>query len=66
MKLITDKQADLIDDMNELCQEKLFFNKSKTTCKEASEYISRNIEEFREESKRRNFETLSSWQLKYM
>lgn len=41
---MTEKQRDLIEQMNEFCREKCDLNVS---VKEASEYISRNIEEYR-------------------
>lgn len=56
--LMTDKQKNLIDQMNEFCREKLLYD-SKTTRKSASDYISRNIEEFK-------LQTMSNWQLQYL
>jgi restriction endonuclease Mrr len=55
---MTEKQKDLIDDMNEFCREKFKYT-NETTVKEASEYISRNIEEFK-------LVTMSEWQTKYL
>lgn len=52
------KQRDLIDSMNEFCREKFEYS-DKTTKKEASEYISRNIEEFK-------LATMDDWSLKYL
>lgn len=54
---ITEKQRQFIEDMNEFCREKFDF-KGKTR-KEASEYISRNIEEYK-------LETMDNWQTAYM
>lgn len=49
---ITEKQAKLIKDMNEFCQEKFdFYGKNR---KDASDYISRNINEFK-------FLTMDGW-----
>lgn len=42
---ITEKQRQFIEDMNEFCREKFDFQNR--TKKEASEYISRNIEEYK-------------------
>ncbi len=56
--LMTTKQRDLIDAMNELCNEKLKYT-NETTSKEAREYISRNMEEFR-------LAQMSDWNLKYL
>ena len=58
VRLITKKQKELIDDMNEFCREKFMYDDS-TTCAQASKYISRNIEEFK-------LITMDSWQLQYM
>ena len=58
VRLITKKQKELIDDMNEFCREKFIYDDS-TTCEQASKYISRNIEEFK-------LLTMDSWQLQYM
>ena len=44
--------------MNEFCKEKLLYN-NETTMTEASEYISRNIEEFK-------LVTMDNWQLQYI
>ena len=57
-RLITDKQKNLIDQMNEFCREKFLYDNN-TTCKAASDYISRNIEEFK-------LQTMSNWQLQYL
>ena len=54
---ITDKQRTLIEDMNEFCREKFDFNGK--TRKDASEYIDRNIDEFK-------LTTMSNWQYQYM
>ena len=54
---ITEKQRQLIEDMNEFCREKFDF-KDKTR-KEASEYISKHIEEY-------TLATMDSWQIAYM
>lgn len=54
---ITDRQRELIEDMNEFCKEKFDFD-GKTKA-DAIAYISRNIEEFK-------LETMSNWQYKYM
>lgn len=57
MTEITAKQRELIEDMNEFCREKFNFDgKSK---KDASEYISRNITEFK-------LLLMDTWQLKYL
>lgn len=54
---ITEKQRQFIEDMNEFCREKFDFqNKTK---KEASEYISRNIEEYK-------LAIIDNWQTAYM
>lgn len=42
---MTQNQKDLIDDMNEFCKEKLYYNNN-TTFEKAKEYISKNIEEY--------------------
>lgn len=52
------KQRDLIDSMNEFCREKFEYS-DKTTKKEASEYIDRNIDEFK-------LATMDDWSLKYL
>ena len=46
MDNITENQKDLIDSMNEFCTTKFNYTKE-TTKKEASEYIAKNIDEFR-------------------
>ena len=55
---ITDKQKELIDCMNEFCREKLEYDE-RTSSKEASDYIDRNIEEYK-------LETMDSWMYQYM
>ena len=57
MNDITERQKKFIEDMNEFCREKFDF-KGKTK-KEASEYISRNIEEYK-------LATMDNWQIAYM
>lgn len=58
MKVMTEKQKDLIESMNEFCDE--WFDMSfERTCKDASEYIDRNIEQFK-------LRTTSDWALQYM
>ena len=57
MNDITERQKKFIEDMNEFCREKFDF-KGKTK-KEASEYISRNIEEYK-------LATIDNWQIAYM
>lgn len=54
---ITLLQRRLIEDMNEFCCEKFDFNGKNR--KDASEYIDRNIEEFK-------LATMSNWQYQYM
>ncbi len=54
---ITPSQRRLIEDMNEFCREKFDFNGK--NCKDASEYIDRNIEEFK-------LNTMSNWQYQYI
>lgn len=54
---ITEKQRQLIEDMNEFCREKFDF-KNKTR-KKASEYISRNIDEYK-------LAIMDNWQIAYM
>lgn len=54
---ITDKQRELIEDMNKFCREKFDFNGK--TRNDASEYIARNMEEFK-------LATMSNWQYQYM
>lgn len=44
--------------MNEFCKEKFIYNDN-TTIKEASDYISRNIDEFK-------LLTMDNWQLQYL
>lgn len=56
--MITEKQKSLIDAMNEFCREKLIYT-NKTTRKEASNYIDRNIEEYK-------LATMDNWQLQYL
>lgn len=58
MKAMTQKQKELIEDMNEFCNEK-FDLSCERTCKEACEYIDRNIEQFK-------LLTMDSWMLDYM
>lgn len=54
---ITDKQRALIEDMNEFCTEKFdFIGKTR---KDASDYIDRNMNEFK-------LQTMDSWQLQYL
>jgi predicted HTH domain antitoxin len=57
VRKMTDKQRDLIDSMNEFCIEKFDYTKE-TTLEEASEYISRNIEQFK-------LFTMDEWHAKY-
>lgn len=54
---ITDPQRQLIEAMNEFCREKFDFNGKNR--KDASEYISRNMDEFK-------LATMSNWQYQYM
>lgn len=56
---MSEKQRELIDSMNEFCKEKFEYS-DKTTMREAQEYISRNIEEFKFLSQPDN------WTLKYL
>ena len=58
VKLITKKQKEFIDDMNEFCSEKFMYDE-RTTSAQASKYISRNIEEFK-------LLTMDNWNLQYM
>lgn len=58
IKKISERQLDLIESMNEFCREKFDLSKERT-CKEASEYIERNIDEFK-------LLTMDNWQLQYM
>lgn len=53
---MTDKQKELIEDMNEFCTEKCPLD---VDIKTASKYISRNINEFK-------LLTMSDWQLNYL
>lgn len=55
---MTQKQKELIDDMNEFCTEKFKYDEN-TTKLEAREYISRNIEQFK-------LLTMDNWQIQYM
>lgn len=55
---MTEKQKSLIDSMNEFCREQFVYNEE-TTVKEASDYISRNIEEYK-------LATMSNWQYSYL
>lgn len=54
---ITEKQRQFIEDMNEFCKEKFDFNGK--TRKDASEYISKHIEEYK-------LAIMDSWQIAYM
>ena len=55
---ITNKQRNLIEDMNEFCDE--YFDLSiHRTKKEASEYISRNIDEYK-------LKLIDNWGLQYL
>lgn len=56
--MITQKQKDLIDDMNEFCTEKFEYNDN-TSKEEARAYISRNIEQFK-------LLIMDNWQIQYM
>ena len=53
---MTEKQRELIKDMNEFCTEKCPLD---ADVKTASDYISRNIEEFK-------LLTIDNWQLSYL
>ena len=53
---MTEKQRELIEAMNEFCTEKCPLDANVQT---ASDYISRNIEEFK-------LLTMDNWQLKYL
>ncbi len=53
---MTEKQRELIEDMNEFCTEKCPLDADVQT---ASDYISRNIEEFK-------LLTMDNWQLSYL
>lgn len=55
---MTQKQKALIDDMNEFCTEKFNYDENITKA-EASEYISRNIEQFK-------LLTMDNWQIQYL
>lgn len=54
---ITEKQRQFIEDMNEFCKEKFDFNGK--IRKDASEYISKHIEEYK-------LAIMDSWQIAYM
>lgn len=54
---ITNKQRQLIEDMNEFCREKFDFNGKNR--KDASEYIDRNMSEFK-------LASMSNWQYQYI
>lgn len=55
---ITNRQRKLIEDMNEFCDE--YFDLSiHRTKKEASEYINRNIEQYK-------LAIMTSWQMNYL
>lgn len=56
---MSEKQRELIDSMNEFYKEKFEYS-DKTTMREAQEYISRNIEEFKFLSQ------LDNWTVKYL
>lgn len=56
--IMTNKQKDLIDCMNEFCKEYFKYDEN-TTCQEASAYIDRNIEEYK-------LAIMSDWQYQYM
>ncbi len=58
MNKIIEKQKRLIDDMNEFCNEKFYYD-NETTCVDASAYISRNIEQYK-------LLTMDNWQLQYI
>ena len=53
--MMTDKQRELIEAMNEFCREKFDLSYERTK-EEASEYISRNIDEYK-------LLTMSTWAL---
>jgi hypothetical protein len=53
---VTDKQRELIEDMNEFCTE---YCPLDADVKTASEYIDRNMQEFR-------LATMSDWSLDYL
>lgn len=57
-KTITQKQKELIDCMNEFCSEKFLYH-DRTPSLEASNYISRNIEEYK-------LLSMSEWQTRYL
>lgn len=56
--MMTEKQKELIDVMNEFCREKLNYDES-TTKAEARDYIMRNMENFK-------LLTMDCWQINYM
>lgn len=56
-RFMTDRQRKLIDCMNEFCTAKLAYDNS-TTCKEACDYISENIDEYK-------LLTCDDWALRY-
>lgn len=56
--MITEKQKQLIDDMNEFCTEKFRYDEN-TTKEQARQYISRNMEQFK-------LLTMDNWQTQYM
>lgn len=56
--MITDKQRNLIECMNEFCDEKFDLSIPRTL-EEATLYISRNIEQYK-------LYTMSSWGMQYM
>lgn len=58
MRMMTDKQRNLIESMNELCDEK-FDLSIPHSLEEAMLYISRNIEQYK-------LNTMSSWEMQYM
>ena len=58
MKKITQKQKELIDDMNEFCDKKFYYDEN-TDSKLASKYIGKNIEEFK-------LKILDNFQLRYL
>lgn len=58
MRMMTDKQRDLIECMNEFCDEKFDLSIPRTL-EEAMLYISRNIEQYK-------LNTMSSWGMQYM
>lgn len=56
--MMTDKQRDLIECMNEFCDEKFDLSIPRTL-EEAKLYISRNIEQYK-------LNTMTSWEMQYM